>query len=139
MVIEFCDPGKNPRVTPPEGTTLCGKFVPGGTVFSMSAYTYHHDPAYFSIHPHDGSRPERRLKKEDAEWNEKFWFPFGRGSRNCLGQNLPLATLYKSFAYLFRNFELALFETTKEDMDWHDGLLLITFGHLKVKGKKMRE
>ena len=132
-------PGKNPRVTPPGGTTLCGKSIPGGIVLSMSAYTYHHDPAYFSTHPHDEFRPERWLKKEDAEWSEKFWFPFGRGSRNCLGQNLAAATLYISFAYLFRHFELEIFETTKEDMDWHDGLLPTTFGYLKEKAKRIRE
>lgn len=131
--------GKAPRVVPPEGATLCGKFVPGGTIVSTSSYTNNHNPEYFRSHPHDQFRPERWLDKEEADLNEKSFAPFSRGSRNCIGQNLALANLHLVFAYLFRRFDLEIFETNKEDMEWHDGLLALTFGHLRVKARRKQD
>lgn len=134
--LSYGQPGKAPRVVPPEGAMMCNQFVPGGTVVSMSCFTYHHNPTFFKSHPPGEFRPERWLDKDNAEWNDKFFFPFSRGSRDCLGRNLALANLYITFAYLFRRFNLRLFDTTKEDMEWHDGMIPVTFGHLKVKVKK---
>lgn len=132
-------PGKNPRVVPPSGAELCGQFIPGGTVISMSTYSYHMHDGYFNTHPAAEFRPERWLNKEDADWNEKFFMPFSRGSRDCLGRNLALATLYLTFAYFFRRFELEIDGTTPADMEWHDGMLALTFGHLKVKARRLIE
>lgn len=64
-------------------------------------------------------------------------FSFRKGARQCLGQNLAMATLYMAFAYLVRNFQLEMDGTGERDMEWHNGLLPITFGHLKVEAWRM--
>ena len=137
--LSYGIPGKLSRIVPPEGATLCGQFIPGGTVVSMSCYSYHHSPEYFATHPHNEFRPERWLSQEDNELNDKAFMPFSRGARDCIGRNLGLATLYLAFAYIFRRFEFEVFETTAKDMEWHDGFLPVTFGHLKVKARRMQD
>lgn len=129
--------GKNPRVASSQGAELCGQSIPPGTVISMSAYTYHINPDFFKTHPAHEFRPERWLNQEDAEWNEKFFVPFQRGSRDCIGRHLALASLYLTFAYTFRRFEFEIDGTTAADMDWHDAMIAMTFGHLKVKARRV--
>lgn len=41
-------PSSLPRVVPPGGSTLGGKFVPEGTTVSTQAYTFHRDPSIWS-------------------------------------------------------------------------------------------
>lgn len=41
-------PSALPRVVPPEGATLVGYPLPGGTVVSTQAYTFHRDPTIWS-------------------------------------------------------------------------------------------
>lgn len=129
-------PGKIPRMVPAEGATLCGQFVPGGTAVSMSCYSFHQNPAWFND-PAE-FKPERWADKTASDRMDKSFIPFSRGSRNCIGQNLAYAQLYYAFAYLFRNFELEAFETSQQDMEWHDAFVVATFGHLKVKARRLK-
>jgi cytochrome P450 len=134
--LSYGVPGRIPRVVPPEGATLCGKPIPGGTIISMSCHSYHHNPAYFSSP--DQFLPERWANTHRAAELDKYWIPFSRGSRNCIGQNLAMAELYYAFAYLYRRFELEVFETTSKDMEWKDAFVVVTNGHLQVKAKRLQ-
>lgn len=138
-------PGKLPRVVPPEGITLAGSFIPGGTTVSSCSYAYHLNP---ECYPDPLSfRPERWMNNPqtgDFVDNggtdpEKFYMPFSRGSRNCLGINLAYAELFLIVAYLLRNFDLQLHDTSDEDMEWVDNFLTIPFGHVKVKVRRLAE
>jgi cytochrome P450 len=102
---------------------------------SMSCYVYHQNPAYF---PRASEfLPERWLEEKSAAEVEKNFISFSRGSRNCIGMNLAYAELFYGFAYLFRRFELARGDMTDRDMEWHDAFVVATFGHLKVKLRRM--
>ncbi|ETN39087.1 uncharacterized protein HMPREF1541_05309 [Cyphellophora europaea CBS 101466] len=133
--LSYGVPGKLPRMVPPAGAELAGYRLPGGTALSMSCYIYHQHPAYFA--EPEKFLPERWLDREQAASMEKYFMPFSRGSRGCIGQNLAWAELYYTFAFLFRRFQLEAFETTEADMEWHDAFVVATFGHLKVKARKL--
>ncbi|KAK5660828.1 hypothetical protein OQA88_12199 [Cercophora sp. LCS_1] len=103
-------PGHLPRVVPSSGATFDGLAVPPGTVVSMSAWLMHH---YEDAFGPDATvfDPERWMNlendKEKAELvraREKCMVPFGRGSRNCLGQALAMCELWYALGDIFRRF-----------------------------------
>ena len=51
-------------------------------------------------------------------------------------KSLAYCALYLALAHLFRRYDMELFETTKEDMEWDDCFVLIRYGHLKVMRKE---
>jgi cytochrome P450 len=91
--------------------------IPAGTPVSMSLRDVLLDDSIFTS-PHE-FRPERWLTENPSLARiSKFYMPFGRGSRMCVGLNLALAELYLILGTLFKRFEFDLFETTKErDID----------------------
>ncbi|OBW63588.1 MAG: Cytochrome c oxidase subunit 6A, mitochondrial [Aureobasidium pullulans] len=52
------------RSTPPEGSVICGEFVPGNTTVSVSAFVAHRDPAIFP-------EPEKYLPERWLATQEK--------------------------------------------------------------------
>jgi len=52
-----------PRILPPQGATICGRFFPGGSVLSVPAYTIHRDPEVWG--------------KDAEEYNPDRWLPEG--------------------------------------------------------------
>ncbi|KAH8700030.1 putative flavonoid 3-hydroxylase [Phaeosphaeriaceae sp. PMI808] len=91
--------------------------IPAGTPVSMSLRDVLLDESIFE-NPHE-FRPERWLAENpNLARISKFYMPFGRGSRMCVGLNLALAELYLILGTLFDKFDFDLFETTKErDID----------------------
>ncbi|KAI9370226.1 cytochrome P450 [Aspergillus egyptiacus] len=93
------------------GCTVSGVYLPPGTIVGAAAYVLHHDasvfPRPFEFLPErwllagegcagdgDGDsqlKSRRRLKESDM-------FPFGLGSRACLGRNLASQQLYATVA-----------------------------------------
>ncbi|KAF2168238.1 hypothetical protein M409DRAFT_65711 [Zasmidium cellare ATCC 36951] len=111
-----------PRVVPPQGTTLSGQQIPGGTVVGMSLRFVHESEEIF----HDAKTfdPERWLQPDAAAASlEKWLVAFSKGPRNCIGQNLAMCELYMAFAALFRRFEVVLDGTRAEDLSWTEGFL----------------
>ncbi|KAK3314872.1 cytochrome P450 [Apodospora peruviana] len=97
-------PGAIPRVVPPSGATFNGIPLPPGTVVSMSAWILHHDPDAFA-NP-EVFDPYRWMDQpEKVRARERCMIPFGRGSRNCLGQNLAMAELYATVGSIFHRFD----------------------------------
>ena len=89
-------PGMLPRVAPPEGTTIDGVQVPGGTVVQSSAVFVHRDGTLFQ-EPLE-FKPERWLQPDSHEL-DKFLVPFSKGTRSCIGRPLAMAELYFFVAY----------------------------------------
>ncbi|KAJ5617963.1 hypothetical protein N7537_003077 [Penicillium hordei] len=74
-------PGRLPRVVPSSGATLCGQYIPPGTLVSLSHYVYNTDS---SIFPDPATfRPERWLG--DDLHLDRHLVSFSRGSRGCIG------------------------------------------------------
>ena len=110
--------GRLPRFNPSQ-TTVYGKYsLPPRTIISMSISDLHWDPTVFGHDPH-AFIPERWLVSEsERRLLEKNMAPFGRGSRNCVGQSLAMAELLLATGNLFAAFgdNMELYETTDRDM-----------------------
>lgn len=84
------------RVAPPQGATVCGEFIPGGTIIGCSAWTVHRNPETFGERTED-FRPLRWVEatKEQRRVMDNSLFTFGAGSRTCIGKNISLLEMYK--------------------------------------------
>jgi hypothetical protein len=97
-------PGAQHRLVPPEGTSLHGFFIPGGTRVSASLGTLHANPSVFA--EPEKWRPERWLEADGMKLEEmRRWFwAFNKGSRACVGRDFTVlgTSFFLSYApYLF--------------------------------------
>ncbi|PUU78750.1 cytochrome P450 [Tuber borchii] len=125
-----------PRIVPASGMTIQDQPIPGGTVVSMDAPTIHLNPTIF---PSPDTFLPARWLDSGAKDLDKHLVAFSRGPRSCIGSNLAWAELYIAFAAVFRRFDMVLWETSKEDMEWMDCFVPHTKGDLKVKFKVRKE
>lgn len=128
--------GRLPRVNPrnPMTYTTTGPYpktytFPPGTVMSMSQRDLHNNPDIFP--EPDRFIPERWLPPADPTSTvtpehrrimDKYFVPFSRGSRNCVGLELAKQEIAITAGNLFRRFDMELYETTERDVcvahDW---------------------
>ncbi|KAF2099176.1 cytochrome P450 [Rhizodiscina lignyota] len=104
------------RVVPPQGATICGEFIPGGTVVGCNAWVIHKRREIFGDDV-DTYRPERwfidpqkNRADEEARINKmsSTLFHFGAGARSCLGRYISLLEMYKIIPSFLRNFDIHL-------------------------------
>ncbi|KAK3715293.1 hypothetical protein LTR37_007260 [Vermiconidia calcicola] len=98
------------RHVPAGGATICGKYIPEGTIVGISPWVLQHDPEVF---PNPESfEPERWMEtdknKEELANMEKHFFSFGAGSRVCIGRNISQIEMRKIIPLLVREFEMSL-------------------------------
>ncbi|KAK3324928.1 cytochrome P450 [Apodospora peruviana] len=102
------------KVVPPEGDTLMGKFVPGGTKIGVNL---------LSVMRHKGTfgddaylyRPERFLEvdeKKRTEMERHSEFIFGYGRYMCSGKLVALMELNKMIFEIVRDFDIQLVNPT---------------------------
>jgi cytochrome P450 len=91
-----------PRVVPPEGAVLAGKFIPGGATVHIQAYAVQTDPNLWE--GPDKFMPERWLKENPTEPLSEV-LPFSHGVRVCIGRNLAEAELFMILSMLVYYFE----------------------------------
>lgn len=96
------------RVVPPQGITVAGHHLPGGTIAGCSAWVIHRDESIFGS---DASefRPERWIDAtaEQQARMKNALFSFGAGSRTCIGKNISLLEMYKLVPAIIRTFEVS--------------------------------
>ncbi|KAF2970089.1 hypothetical protein GQX73_g3438 [Xylaria multiplex] len=73
------------RDVPPEGMTIIGKYIPGGTVVGTSPWVIHRVQEIWGADA-DEFRPERWLDEERIGELRRFFFAFGGGTRTCIGR-----------------------------------------------------
>jgi len=120
-----------PRISPNEDLKYGSWTIPAGIPVSMSTYFMDYNPKiHQSPHKFD---PERWIRAQaEGVRLDKYFAPFTKGSRNCLGLNLAWAELYIAVAAVFRSFEMELYETSRRDVDvGRDG-----FVSMPVQGSK---
>jgi cytochrome P450 len=131
------------RYVPPEGATICGVELPGGTNVSVTAPVVHIDK---TVYGDDAAsfRPERWLEASPDQlklMDRSFLavrsrlFPssdlflcclaismqvlmsvqFGAGARTCIGKNISILEMGKFVPQILRHFEL---EWASERPDW---------------------
>ena len=63
--------------------------------------------------------PERWIEAEEKGFRlDRFMVSFGKGSRQCVGINLAWAELYLTLAYVITQFDMDVFDTTRERDVW---------------------
>ncbi|KAJ9615092.1 hypothetical protein H2200_001166 [Cladophialophora chaetospira] len=118
--------GELSKEVPPQGDTICGYFVPGGTKLGSSIKAVHRNSTLFSPDP-ESFRPERWILSSQPNGHEKSEeklkemernndLVFGYGKYQCLGKPVALMELNKVFVELLRRFE---FETKNPLKLWH--------------------
>ena len=131
------------KLTPPQGDTICGYFVPGGTKVGCSVKATHRDPALFGPDA-QSFRPERwllsptALKEMPKDIGTSNWtlppthplghetdpsklymmernndLAFGSGRFQCLGKPVAWMELNKVFVELLKRFEFQLTDPLK--------------------------
>jgi cytochrome P450 len=103
------------RVSPDSTLVFKEWEIPPWTPVSMTSVLMHENPKYF---PEPSVfRPERWLEGNSEKRLEKYLVPFSKGTRACAGMNLAYAEIYLTLAAMFGQFEMELYETTREDVD----------------------
>lgn len=88
-----------PKVVPPQGETVRGIFIPGGTLIANNVPALLRDTDVFGSDP-ALFRPERWLEADDAgrtEMQNTVEMMFGSGRWMCAGKPIAYMELYKTF------------------------------------------
>ncbi|KAI5920647.1 cytochrome P450 [Camillea tinctor] len=104
-----------PRITPPEGLTVMGQYVPGNTTVSISAMVAHRDEEAFP--QADKFIPDRWLGEKGKELQTSF-ITFSAGARGCIGRNISYLEQAVLIASVVHRYEFALakdFEMQREE------------------------
>jgi cytochrome P450 len=90
--------GRLPRLVPDPGATFNGFYIPAGCIVGMSSWVMHRNEDVFP----DAMKfdPDRWLDPEHARFLDKHMVPFGKGTRQCVGEYLS--------SWLFKCVELNL-------------------------------
>jgi cytochrome P450 len=121
------------RLVPPEGTTIAGRFIPGGSSVGINAWVAHRNQDVYGLDA-DEWRPERWLEIEEQGRGaevEKYFFAFGMGSRTCIGKNISLLEMSKLVPQFLRRFDFSLDEAVEKSG-------LITLNRWFVKQQNFR-
>lgn len=103
---------RSPRV-PYEAMKYKEWEIPAGTAISQMNYVVNYDseifPDPFNFHP------ERWIEAEEKGVRlDRFMVSFSRGSRNCVGINLAWAEMYLALAHVITQFDMQVYDTTRE-------------------------
>lgn len=95
------------RIVSASGLTVCGEFLPAGTIVGCNAWVVHRNEQVFGAQP-ELFRPERWVDASDEQRTEmnNTLFLFGAGTRSCIGKNISLLEMYKLVPALLHKFEV---------------------------------
>ncbi|KAL4759178.1 cytochrome P450 [Aspergillus foveolatus] len=104
-------------VEPVDTLTYKDWVIPPKTPIGMTLYHMHMDERIFP--EPKAFRPERWIKAAEAKHDlDKYFAPFSKGTRGCLGVNLANAQMYLGLGVILRRFDFQLFDVVKErDVD----------------------
>ncbi|KAF1982274.1 cytochrome P450 [Aulographum hederae CBS 113979] len=123
---------RSPRVSPDAEFRYRDWVIPKKTPVSMTNV---------DILMNENLFPEpREFKPERWVGNpalEKYFVPFSKGSRQCLGLNLAQAEMYIALAMVFSRFDFELSETDVSDIEMAHAYL-VPYPKWETKGVRMR-
>ncbi|KAF2195526.1 cytochrome P450 [Zopfia rhizophila CBS 207.26] len=113
-----------PRLSPPEGGTVCGHWVPGNVFVNLHPLSLCFDPSRF--YDPQSFHPERWLPKTIRNSTSPFYNddrnsvqPFSIGPRSCIGRPLAMAELMLTLARMVWSFNLKeVDETNAGRLEW---------------------
>ncbi|GME62452.1 cytochrome P450 [Neofusicoccum parvum] len=102
------------RVVPKGGIVIAGRYFPEGTNIGVNAWAAHNNRSVFGEDA-DKFRPERWLVDEETYRKmDRYFIPFGHGSRTCIGKNISLMEMSKIIPQLVRKFDIQLSDPDAE-------------------------
>lgn len=95
-----------PRIVPPGGATICGRYFPGGHGVIMNQCAVHFDKGIFGEDA-ESFIPERWIRdgEKKAGFMERHILQFGYGPRICIGKHITNVEMYKLLPTILRDFE----------------------------------
>ncbi|KAI1418553.1 cytochrome P450 [Hypoxylon sp. FL1857] len=114
------------KQTPPEGDTINGIFIPGGTAIGHNSLALTRTESIFGDDV-DTFRPERFLECDEekkAEMERAIDIVFGNGRWMCAGKPIAFMELNKVFFELLRVFDFQLIYPTRA---WEETFYFIPF------------
>ncbi|KAJ5128601.1 hypothetical protein N7448_002317 [Penicillium atrosanguineum] len=114
-------PSHPTRVTPPEGTMIAGRFIPGGTQVMAPQYVIGRDELIF---PRANEFiPERWYSLPELVKDKNATAPFSLGPMNCVGKQLAMANIRVTVATLVMRYNLS-FAPSRTDpaIDFEQGM-----------------
>ncbi|KAL0940514.1 elymoclavine monooxygenase [Colletotrichum truncatum] len=123
-------PGIIPRRVPAGGATVAGHYLPEGTTVSQALRSIHDNASLFP--EPEKFIPERWLG-EDGWALEKYFVPFSKGPRSCLGMNVAYVEMYLSIANFFSRFNMSLYKTDETTAIWIDSAAARIWKPIRVK------
>jgi cytochrome P450 len=94
------------RVTPPEGLTINGHFIPGNTIVQMPPFVLNRDARNFA-RP-DEFLPERWTTNPELVLNRTAFLPFSIGSYSCVGKSLAYMEMRSVVGRVVNEFDIVL-------------------------------
>ncbi|KAK8058999.1 cytochrome P450 [Apiospora phragmitis] len=142
--LRLYPPGPNaqPRITPPQGNTILGDFIPGKALLK-TIIGIPQRAMYLSEHNFRRAKhfiPERWLGDQEFAGDRRDCLnAFSVGPRNCIGMNLAYAEFRQILARLLWNFHVTLdeqslgwLETQRSYLHWDRAPLYV---HLRPRQK----
>ncbi|KAI2642480.1 cytochrome P450 monooxygenase-like protein [Xylaria nigripes] len=99
------NPGGLFRLTPPEGVSIGGHYLPGGVKVVNPHYTVHRSPKAY-VYPNEFI-PERWTTRSELVLNKKAFCAFSMGRFACIGKNLALNELRTVISKTVLEFDIA--------------------------------
>ncbi|KAF2833080.1 cytochrome P450 [Ophiobolus disseminans] len=104
------------RITPPEGLTVQGHFIPGDMIVQIPPFALHRDPRHF-VRPEEFV-PERWLDRPELVLRKEAFIPFATGPYNCAGKGLAMMELRSVVSRVVNEFDVKVLEGFDEREYW---------------------
>lgn len=104
------------RVTPPEGITVLGQYIPGNMIVQVPPFPLNRDPRFF-VQP-DEFMPERWMDGSKLVLNKDAFMPFSRGPYSCAGKALAMMEMRSVVARVVGEFDIRLPEGFVAEEYW---------------------
>jgi cytochrome P450 len=107
----------SPRVTPPEGLTVNGHYIPGDMIVQIPPFPMLRDPRHF-IDP-DVFIPERWLDRPELVLRKDAFTAFMMGPYSCVGKSLAMMELRSVVGRVIHEFDVKVPEGFEEVKYWN--------------------
>jgi cytochrome P450 len=108
-----------PRLTPEQGMSIMGHWIPGNTTVHSPPYAMHRNAEVFT--DPEAYKPERWLDKEANRDMQPHFMTFSAGARACIGRNITYLEQAVVLASLVHRYEFELIGGNGKGGDWEIG------------------
>ncbi|KAJ4356937.1 hypothetical protein N0V95_002951 [Ascochyta clinopodiicola] len=128
-----------PRVVPPGGDTVCGRYVPAGTYVAYNQFAANRQK--YNFHLPNTFLPERFLLDKPSHSNDKddmaSFQPFSIGRHQCIGMKLAYAEMRIIVARILWRFDMHLADE-QDKFDWGEQATYILWDKRSLKVRLTR-